>query len=199
MQRRAFIRAIIALIFTATLSCPVPAQQSSNELREQIVEAAGVEPGMIIGEAGAGSGGYTFTLAERVSASGRIYANDIDRNALAELERRCEDEDVRNITTVVGKIDDPLFPVGDLDMIFMRYVFHHFEEPIFWMKNVIPYMKQGAPMIIVERDTNRSNNGRGHFMSEEEVLEIMAQTDFVLDRVDYRFGVDNIYFFTLKQ
>ena len=196
INRQIYLPAILAHFFALALCLPVAAQQS---VAERIVEAAGVKPGMIIGEAGAGTGGYTFPLAGRVGENGRIYANDIDTRALAQLERRCEQTQVTNITTVVGEIVDPLFPVGDLDMIFMRYVFHHLEDPVSWMKNVIPYMKPDAPMVIVERDTNKTKTGRDHFMSEEEVLEIMAETDFVLDRTDYRFGVDNIYFFTLKR
>jgi len=202
MQRQTIFGVILALIFTAMLSVCVLAQQSTYERlsdAERIVEAAGVEPGMIIGEAGAGTGDYTIPLARRVGEEGRIYANDIDKGALAKLEKRYEEENVRNIITIAGKVDDPLFPVGDLDMIFMRYVFHHFEDPISWMKNVIPYMKPDASVVIVERDTNNARSGRNHFMSEEEVLKIMAQTDFVLDHVDYSFGVDKIYFFKLKK
>lgn len=45
---------------------------------EKVMDAAGVEPGMVVGEVGAGKGRFTVHLARRVGPAGRILANDID-------------------------------------------------------------------------------------------------------------------------
>lgn len=41
------------------------------------MDVIGVKAGMVIGEAGAGRGYFTFKLAKRVGDTGIIYANDI--------------------------------------------------------------------------------------------------------------------------
>ena len=44
---------------------------------DYIMEIIGVKPGMIIGEAGAGGGYFTFHLSRKVGKKGFIFANDI--------------------------------------------------------------------------------------------------------------------------
>ena len=168
---------------------------------EGIIEAVGIHEGMIIGEAGAGDGYFTFPLARKVGETGRIYANDIDRRRLQIIERRCVSQNIYNITTVIGEVDNPLFPVGNLDMVIMRYVFHDLTEPIAWMKNVKQYMNPDALLVIIDMAPEKiSNYHENHpYRTEKEVREFMAQTDFILERIDYNFLIDNIYFFSQKK
>ena len=105
------------------------------------MDTIGVREGMVIGEAGAGRGYFSFKLAKRIGESGTLYANDIDANALRAISRRCVQEGILNIKTVEGKVADPLFPVKDLEMVFMIAAFHDFTEPVAWLKNVKKYMK----------------------------------------------------------
>lgn len=43
---------------------------------EKVMDVIGVEPGMVIGEAGAGNGYFTFKLRSRIGKDGAVYAND---------------------------------------------------------------------------------------------------------------------------
>ncbi len=56
------------------------------------MSAVGVTAGMVIGELGAGRGRYTMHLARRVGDRGKVYANDIDAEALDFLRYRCQRE-----------------------------------------------------------------------------------------------------------
>ena len=84
---------------------------------EKIMDIAGVKEGMIIGEAGAGSGYFTYHLSERVGNQGRIYANDIVRSELKKIRKHCLENKISNITTILGEEKDPLFPVEQMDMV----------------------------------------------------------------------------------
>jgi SAM-dependent methyltransferase len=92
-----------------------------NELQppDKVLEAIGVLPGMVIGEVGAGRGRYTVHLARGAGPEGRVYANDIDAGSLAYLRERCQRDGVGNVVTILGKMDDPLFPPSGLDLVFM--------------------------------------------------------------------------------
>ena len=81
-----------------------------------IMDSVGVQPGMIIGEPGAGRGYLTFPLADKVGEKGKIYANDISRQSLDVIEKRAKREGVKNIEIIMGEIEDPLFPEKNLDM-----------------------------------------------------------------------------------
>jgi len=77
---------------------------------EAAMDAIGLQPGMVVGEAGAGDGYFTLPMAKRVGKAGAVYANDISRRALSSLEARARDDGLANVRTVVGEVDDPLFP-----------------------------------------------------------------------------------------
>lgn len=162
---------------------------------EKLMDAIGVKPGMVIGEAGAGEGYFTFKLSRRVGETGRVYANDIVERVLKTIENRCEREGITNITTILGKVDDPLFPEGALDMVFMISAFHDFEKKVEWLNNVKPYLKPGATLVIVESDPDKSGRGSGHLMTKDEILETVKESIFKLDRIETFLPTHNIYIY----
>ena len=126
-------------------------QQRNEEIKaERLLERIGVEPGMMIGEAGAGGGYFTFLLARKVGPQGHVYANDIDSRALEILKGRQSGLGLVNITTVLGESDDPLFPEKNLDMIVMMYAYHEFADKVAWLKKARKYLKPGAPVVILD-------------------------------------------------
>ena len=160
---------------------------------EKIMDAIGVKSGMVIGEAGAGRGYFTFKLAKRVGETGKIYANDIDSGVLRSIREQCEDEDIKNITTILGEVTDPLFPKGKLDMVFMIAAFHDFEKPVEWLKNVKVSMKPAATLVIVEKDPGQSGYSSSHHMTEEEILEAIEKGGFQLVKIETFLENDNIF------
>ncbi len=195
----------IFLVVSALFITSLAQVFAQNEYRdryqrpEAIMDTVGVKPGMKIGEAGAGDGYLTFWLSKRVGENGKIYANDISSRSLKRLEERCEKEKIRNIETVGGKVDDPLFPVRDLDLIILIQAFHDFEKPVKWLDNAIKYMKPGARLVIVDKDPDRWGQGHSHFMTKEKLLETVKKSDFVLERMETFLEQDNIYIFSQKE
>jgi SAM-dependent methyltransferase len=104
----------------------------------RILDLVGIGPGMTIGEIGAGDGRYTFPLARRVGDRGKVLANDIDPKALDELRSLCKKAGTKNIETLVGNVDHPMFPNGALDLAIMVLVYHHLEQPVALLKNLKP-------------------------------------------------------------
>ncbi len=125
---------------------------SANKLQPPatVMDIAGLRSGMIIGEIGAGRGRYTVHLAQRVGAEGKVYANDIDPEALGYLKERCRREGLANVEVVRGRTDDPLFPRTGLDMVFMVMTYHHLEKRIEMLRNTARYLKPGAALVMVE-------------------------------------------------
>ena len=161
------------------------------ELPEKVMEVTGVRPGMVIGEVGAGHGYFTFWLARGVGEKGRVYANDIDRSALAAIERRRAAENVANIETVLGTVEDPRFPSGSLDMVFMVNSFHDLERPVELLANLLPALKPGATVVIMDRDPARTSDR--HFMTRAEVEETIGRSVFELVKVEDFLRDHNLY------
>lgn len=197
-MKKIFLLTILSTVLASPVDHRAVAQsyRDSWQQPEKIMDVVGVVSGMVIGEAGAGAGYFTFFLAERVGEKGKVYANDILRHQLDVIDAKCESEGIDNIVTILGEVDDPLFPPGELDMVIVMLALHEFTQPVDWMRNVVPSMKAGAKLVIVERDPERTNHGLDHFMTRAEVLSTMAKTAFALERIETFLERDNIYVYS---
>lgn len=160
---------------------------------DHVMDVVGVKPGMVIGEVGAGHGYFTFHLSRRVGESGKIYANDIASRALASIRRKCEEEGIANIETVIGEVKNPLFPDAVLDMVFIVNAFHDLAKPVELLNNIVPSLKPGAPVVIIDRDPDKVGGYNRHVLTQEEVLEHIKNSDFDLDRIETFLPQHNIY------
>lgn len=160
---------------------------------DKVMDTVGVKPGMAIGEVGAGHGYFTFHLSRRVGDSGKIYANDISARALDSIRQKCEAEGISNIQTIVGEVEDPLLPDAELDMVFIVNAFHDLAKPVKLLNNLVPSLKPGAPVVIIDRDPEKVGGFSRHFLTQEEVLEHIKNSDFDLDRIETFLSQHNIY------
>ena len=152
---------------------------------------------MRIGEAGAGRGYFTFPLARRVGSEGIVYANDISVSGLDVIRERAVREGLGNIRTVVGEVEDPLFPEKNLDMVVMVYVLHEIERPIPFLKNLRTYLKPGGLLVIIEGNTTGESSHYPPFMTNSQILEIVSQSGFTLDRTETVLPRDNFHVYKM--
>lgn len=181
-----------------------------NEERQppdKVMDAIGVKPGMFIGEVGAGRGRYTVHLARRVGNKGKIFANDIDENALSYLRERCERNDIRNIETILGNDDDPLFPEKSLDMVIMVWVYHMLDKPLPMLKNLKSSLKPGATLVILDPPDEeivgeiKSMGGKiepDRLTISERIKKESAEAGFELVRMESFLPKDDIYILKVK-
>jgi SAM-dependent methyltransferase len=131
--------------------------EGNNEARlnrllppEEIIDAVGVTQGMVMAEIGAGRGRFAVHLAVRVGETGKVYAEDIDANAIRHLENRCEKWGLANVKTILGNVTEPRLPTGELDLIFVVSSYHHFKDPVALMRNARPALKADGRLAVVE-------------------------------------------------
>ncbi len=211
--KRISVLTLLCLIFpflhlAAQTSLEEPWEREANKRQppDKVMEIAGVKPGMIIGEIGAGRGRYTMFLSRRVGDGGRIYANDINEKALGYLKDRCRKNGLANIETVLGRIDDPLFPRKDLDMVFMVWTYHMMEKPVEMLKSLLPYLKPGATVVMMEpipaeteeeiREVTARRGGKPgdiHVVSAESIKRDAAAAGFEVIAADSSLEKDNIF------
>src|ERR1700704_5769600 len=67
--------------------------------RMEILDAAGVKPGMAVADIGAGTGLFTMLFAKAVKPGGRVYAVDISTAFIAHIGERAKAEGLDNVTT----------------------------------------------------------------------------------------------------
>jgi ubiquinone/menaquinone biosynthesis C-methylase UbiE len=195
LNLKGFKVCVLALVLL--LAAPALWGESRDRWQQpaKVMNVLGIKPGMIIGEPGAGKGYFTFKLARQVGPQGIIYANDIDDDKLDTLKDRIRKEGYKNIVTIKGEVEDPLFPNGKLDMVFMCYVLHDLEEPVPFLKNLKPSLKPNAPLVILERDPGKWSDAIGHFLKKKKLMKLVESAGYRLERIETFLSRDNIYIY----
>ncbi len=165
---------------------------------EKVMDAAGIKPGMIIGEVGAGRGRFTMHLARRVGTRGKILANDIDAEVLDYLRERCKRAGINNVEIILGEVDDPHLPEGALDMVFMVWTYHYFDQPLTMLKKLYPTLKPGGTMVLVEPDPIRGPGGGDHGISPERMRRDAEQVGLEVVRIEDFLPEDLIFVLKIR-
>jgi ubiquinone/menaquinone biosynthesis C-methylase UbiE len=193
---------LIALTTLAQSQNSRTAPENANEARlnklqppDKVMDIIGASAGMTIAEIGAGWGRYVVHLAERVGPEGKIYAEDINGDALRHLAERCRRVGFANVETVLGDPNDPKLPAGKLDLIFVISSYHHFGDPVALMSRARPALKPTGRLAIAEWVPPKE--GRGDGTPPEKMRSQMESAGFVLERIDKSLEANdlNIYLF----
>jgi ubiquinone/menaquinone biosynthesis C-methylase UbiE len=136
----------------------------------------------------------TMWLADRVGASGRIYANDINKESLDNLRERCLRDGFENIEIVLGEAEDPKLPAGALDMVFMINVYHHLDDPRPLVRNLRPSLRPGGTLVIVECDPEKVDWGKEEgCTSRKDMAKELNEAGFEILRTLTFLNEDNIF------
>lgn len=147
------------------VSAIVSPRWSTEEARDRVREAAnvmdkaGITPGMTVADIGAGEGYYTVRLAERVGPQGRVLAEDIFPEVRDALAERVARERLQSVSVRLGEPDDPKLPPASFDRIFMVHMYHEIAQPYAFLWRMRPSLKPGGLVIVV--DANRPTQHHG--------------------------------------
>ena len=120
---------------------------------EQVMELAGVKPGMSVANVGAGEGYYTVRLARVVGAKGRVLAEDIVPQVRDELSDRVQRERLDNVAVKLGTADNPMLPAGSFDRLFLVHMYHEVASPYAFLWHLRDSVKPDGLVVVV--DSNR--------------------------------------------
>jgi len=126
---------------------------------QKVMDLANITDGYTVADIGAGEGYYTVRLAARVGGTGRVLAQDIDRQALERLGSRVERERLDNVSIKLGQPDDPQLPVDSFDRIFLVHMYHEVTEPYAFLWRLWPALAQGGQVIVVDTDRPTDQHG----------------------------------------
>src|SRR6478672_4544895 len=126
---------------------------------EQVMQLAGVKPGMWVADVGAGEGYYTVRLAPAVGARGRVLAEDIVPATRDALSERVQRENLDNVAVKLGAPDDPMLPHQSFDRVFLVHMYHEVESPYAFLWHLRDGVKPAGLVVVV--DSNRAVKHHG--------------------------------------
>jgi ubiquinone/menaquinone biosynthesis C-methylase UbiE len=151
-------------------------QLTARQQPEKVMDIIGLKPGMVVGEIGAGDGRFTVHLAKRVGPGGRVFANDIDDRALADLRDRVNRYKVSNIEVVPGRVDDPCLPRNALDMAIMVRTYHELAQPGTLLDKLKASLQPNATVVIVDLDTAKERHDGARSSTDEASIRSVARS-----------------------
>jgi ubiquinone/menaquinone biosynthesis C-methylase UbiE len=143
---------------------------------QRVMDLLGIKAGSSVADIGAGSGWFSMRAAARVGASGVVYAEDINTDAVTYIENRVHKEKVSNVKPVLGDPDDPKLPSDSIDAVLLLKVYHEVAHPLVLMANLKPSLRPGAKVGIIDRN----GNGTDHGLNSDVVKREMAEAGFKL-------------------
>lgn len=154
----------------------LPAQldaQGRNRDRWQrvpdVMSALAVGEGSHVADVGAGDGYFTRYLAEKVGASGRVFAVDISQRALSQLRRLVEDEGYENVEVVRGEIDDPKLPQSALDAVLVVNAYHEMTEYEAMLAGMLDALKPGGRLVILDHIPSDPSESRRQQTADHDI------------------------------
>jgi ubiquinone/menaquinone biosynthesis C-methylase UbiE len=176
-----------------SLTLPREVRLNERQPPELVLKTIGIKPGMIIGEVGAGRGRYTVQIASRIGPSGKVYANDIQEDYLKYIEKRCAEQGLTNVETVLGSLTDPKLPSAALDMVIMVNVVHCLAEPVALFRNIKKSLKPGGVIAIVEGSLEKYPDAAGEWWPRSRHMKIFKDAGYDLFKEETFLPQDNIY------
>jgi predicted methyltransferase len=152
---------------------------------DRVMDRMHITPGSTVADIGAGSGWFTVRFARRVGPRGKVFAEDINPQAITYIKERAAREKLGNVTVVQGTPDDPKLPAKAIHAAMFMKVYHEIARPVPFMVAVRASLLPGARVGIIDRNGNGS--GTDHGVPESTTVREMKEAGFrPVQRYDFK-------------
>jgi ubiquinone/menaquinone biosynthesis C-methylase UbiE len=124
---------------------------------DYIISSLQLKPGDVVADIGAGPGVLSLPIAKAVAPGGKVYAVEIDQAFLDHIAKKTKEQNVSNVTPVLGAASDPKLPARDVDVVLFHDVLHHIADRAGYLEAVTRYLKPMGRVAIVELPPNGSH------------------------------------------
>lgn len=124
-----------------------------------ILKAAGIKQGMVVVDAGCGTGFYSLPLSQLVGEKGIVYAVDLSKDMLDMLKKEIEKHSVKNIKPVLSK--EASIPLDNeiADIVINVNMLHEAYDKDAFIKELKRLMKSDARLLIIDHKKEPTPTG----------------------------------------
>jgi SAM-dependent methyltransferase len=151
-------------------------------------------PGMSVADVGAGAGEMTVALATEIGPGGRVYATDIDPDALEQIRVRVAAAELRNVTILQARARETGLPTSCCDAVVLRRVYHHLTDPAATNVELLRAIRPGGVLLVIDFPPTFSwlwpwppngvpRNRNGHGVAVSLVVDEITASGFELVKV----------------
>lgn len=175
----------LLLITAMSVSC---AQNDTKDDAEWLIDVLEIEEGSVVAEVGAGDGDLTLAMARHVGPGGQVYSSELGADSVQYLQKVVDDVNVNNVTVIEGHSNRTNFPEECCDALFMRRVYHHFEDPSAMNQSIRNSLKPGGRIALIDfapsgtdgSDSGNRSLGPHHGVTLDTVVKELRKAGFTL-------------------
>ncbi|TSA19676.1 MAG: class I SAM-dependent methyltransferase [Betaproteobacteria bacterium] len=151
-------------------------ERAKEEHPDLLMTALALKQGDVVVDMGCGTGYYSWRVAERVGAQGKVLGVDIQPEMLALWAKNMAARNLLNVEAVLGTTTDPRLPAESVDLMLLVDVYHEFDHPFEMTRAMIRALKPGGRIVMVEYrlEDTRLPISTAHKMSEAQIKKEMA-------------------------
>ena len=123
--------------------------RSYQEKPQNAIDNLGLKSTDIVADIGAGTGYFTFKISPLVS-EGKVLAIDIQPEMLDLINFVNNEENITNVETILGNVNNPNIPPSSVDIALLVDVYHEFEYPREMMLRIVEGLKPGGRVVLLE-------------------------------------------------
>ncbi len=160
-------------------------EREKEERTDLLIKELDLRTGMTIADIGAGTGYLSRLMAQKIGASGQVFAVDVQPEMIRMLESLARASSLSNIKPVLGKLDQVNLASGIVDLAIMVDVYHELEYPYEILASIIKSLKPGGQLVFVEyrAEDPRVPIKEVHKMSEAQVRkEVAVHPELIWER-----------------
>ncbi|MDF2889457.1 MAG: methylase involved in ubiquinone/menaquinone biosynthesis [Lacrimispora sp.] len=117
---------------------------------KKILEVCGMKQSEIVADIGCGIGFFTFQLAEAVGDGGIVYALDIEKEMLDDVEAGMLERNIHNVRPIVTQEYKLMLEDESANTAFLCTVMHEVKMRQKFLKEVNRILSPGGRIIIIE-------------------------------------------------
>lgn len=118
-----------------------------------IISALQITTGSVVADIGAGTGAFSFPIAEKIGPTGKVYACDVQKDILVRLENEARDRGIKNIQTVVSNVEihqGTKLREASIDWVIVANVLYQIEARQAFVKEMARILKPSGSLVLVD-------------------------------------------------
>jgi ubiquinone/menaquinone biosynthesis C-methylase UbiE len=148
--------------------------------KDQILAACQLKPGMSVADVGSGSGVFTRLFAAKVGPEGKAYAVDINKKYLEYVEKKNQEQGIKNIVPVLCTTTSTELKPQSIDLAYICDTYHHFDHPMKTLASIHAGLRSGGMLVVV--DFTKQGKMADHVkLDKQGLIEQITSAGFVLD------------------
>ncbi len=152
---------------------------------EEVIAFLGNLEGKKVMDIGAGSGYFSFRLAE---AGAAVIAADVNEEFQAYIQKKKQEKDLSDqaLQTRLILFDDPQLAPEEVDMVLVVDTYHHIDNRIAYLDKIKKGLKKGGRLVIIDFFAKETPQGPPleHRISANTVWQELKKSGYALDSIE---------------